>query len=263
MTSTRGSAPSSKKPPAKAGAKAAARPAPKAGMPPAAKAGSKPATKGPIRSGSGGKGNRPRGKSAVAPIKPGLPWGLIAIGLAIALFAVAVIGYSVKQINDAKKPPASRISGVSDFHKTKFGRKHLATHVKYPQSPPVGGDHSAIWQNCMGDVYPAQIANEHAVHSLEHGAVWLTYRPGLPKAEISKLAAKVKSKPYMLMSPYPGLSSPISLQAWGYQLKIKSASDKRIDTFINDLSNKGAPEPGGACSGGVAKTGTNLKTAPG
>ncbi|PZS28648.1 MAG: hypothetical protein DLM59_14280 [Pseudonocardiales bacterium] len=248
MTSTKGSAPSSKKPTGKV----TGRPPAKSGS--GGKPGSRPAGKG---------GARPRGKAAVAPIKPGLPWGLIAIGVAIAMFAVAVIGYAVYQVDQSKKPPAARISDISDFHKTKYGRDHVTTHVKYAQSPPVGGNHNGIWQNCMGDVYPAQIANEHAVHSLEHGAVWITYRPGLAKSEIDKLASKVKGKPYMLMSPYPGLSSPISLQAWGYQLKVKSASDKRINTFIDALSNKGAPEPGGNCANGVTKTGTDIKTQAG
>ncbi|MDP9221875.1 MAG: DUF3105 domain-containing protein [Actinomycetota bacterium] len=253
MTSTKDSAPSSKKPTGNAGTRPAG----------------KSTGRSPAKAGSGGKpgsrpsgkgGARPRGKAA-APIKPGLPWGMIAIGAAIAVFAVAVIGYATYQVNESKKPPASRISGISDFHKTKFGRNHLTTHVKYAQSPPVGGNHNPIWQNCMGDVYTAQIANEHAVHSLEHGAVWITYRPGLAKSEIDKLAAKVKGKPYTMMSPYPGLDSPISLQAWGYQLKVKSASDKRIGTFISALLHKG-PEQAG-CDGGVSKTGTELQTKPG
>ncbi|MGB9377032.1 MAG: DUF3105 domain-containing protein, partial [Mycobacteriales bacterium] len=223
------------------------------------KAGARPATK------SGGKkGGPPRGRAPVAPIKPGLPWGMIAIGIAIAIFAVAVIGYAAYTVNQAGKPPQDRISGVQNFRKTeKLSRNHVKGHVKYPQSPPVGGDHNSLWQNCTGNVYLAQIANEHAVHSMEHGAVWITYRPDLPKNQIAKLSGKVENVPYMMMSPYPGQKSPISLQAWGYQLAVKDASDKRIGEFITGFREKASVEPGSVCSGGTLKTGTDLKTAPG
>jgi hypothetical protein len=108
----------------------------------------------------------------------------------------------------------------------------------------------------MGDVYDAPIANEHAVHSLEHGAVWITYRPDLPKDQVDKLAAKVRGKEFMLMSPYEGLDSKISLQAWGYQLKVNSATDGRVDDFIKALRKNATMEPQAGCSGGITATGT-------
>ena len=55
----------------------------------------------------------------------------------------------------------------------------------------------------------------------------------------------------MLMSPYPGLDAPISMQAWGYQLKVDDASDSRIDEFINALRKNATQEPSAGCSGGI------------
>jgi hypothetical protein len=107
------------------------------------------------------------------------------------------------------------------------------------------------------DLYTAPIDNEHAVHSLEHGAVWVAYRPDLPKNQVNALAKKVRGKDYMLMSPFPGLDKPISLQAWGYQLKVESASDDRIDRFISAFRRTASVEPGATCSQGTTtKTGT-------
>lgn len=53
----------------------------------------------------------------------------------------------------------------------------------------------------------------------------------------------------MMMSPYPELDKPISLQSWGHQLKLKSASDPRIDQFIAALKrNRNTyPEIGASC----------------
>jgi len=230
---------------------------------PSGKSGNQPASRPGTKS-SGKKGGPARGRAPVAPIKPGPPWGLIAIGLAIALFAAGVIGYAVYTVDQQGKPPEERIEGVQNFRKgKKLSQNHVATNVTYPQTPPVGGDHNVMWQNCAGRVYSDQIANEHAVHSMEHGAVWITYQPGLAKSQVAQLSGKVNNTPFMLMSPYPGQKAPISLQAWGYQLSVTSASDPKIDEFIKGFREKASVEPGAVCSGGTTKTGTELKTAPG
>src|SRR3712207_9592687 len=44
--------------------------------------------------------------------------------------------------------------------------QHTEGSVDYPQSPPVGGEHNPIWQNC--GLYEEPVRNETAVHSLEH-----------------------------------------------------------------------------------------------
>jgi hypothetical protein len=115
----------------------------------------------------------------------------------------------------------------------------------------------------MGDVYDSEIAKEQATHSMEHGAVWITYRPDLPKAQVDELASKVRNQTFMLMSPYPGLDAPISLQAWGYQLKLNDVTDKRIDQFIDALRINATQEPQAGCSGGITDaTPTPLDMAP-
>ncbi|KIQ15064.1 DUF3105 domain-containing protein [Rhodococcus sp. MEB064] len=126
-----------------------------------------------------------------------------------------------------------------------------AQRVAYDQSPPFGGPHDQVWANCMGTVYPDGLRAENAVHSLEHGAVWIAYNPDeLSEDQIATLSAKVENQQYMLMSAYPGLDSPISLQSWGHQLKLDSVDDPRIDQFISALRlNRYAyPEVGASCS---------------
>jgi hypothetical protein len=135
--------------------------------------------------------------------------------------------------------------------------------VTYKTSPAVGGNHNIDWQNCMGDIYDAPIAQEHAVHSLEHGTVWITYRPGLPQAQIDTLAGKVRGREKMMMSPYEGLDAPISLQAWGYQLKVDNADDERIDEFIKIMRvNASIEGPNASCAQGITVTGTTPRDLP-
>jgi hypothetical protein len=215
-------------------------------------------------------GSRPAAKGGsrkpIAPVKvsQGRNWGPIALFTAVALVAVGIIafaGWQVHQSNRTFEQRAEDISGVVNYRKTDPALKQVAQHawgpLKYPQSPPVGGRHNYNWQNCMGDVYDQPIASEHAVHSLEHGAVWVTYNPDrLSKDQVETLAAKVRGKEYMLMSPYSGLDKAISLQAWGFQLKVDSVTDKRIDDFINLMRKNGGIEKDAVCSGGITETGT-------
>jgi hypothetical protein len=140
------------------------------------------------------------------------------------------------------------IAGVKEF--SNLSRNHVDGAVSYPQTPPVGGDHAAIWMNC--GAYTAPVKNEEAVHSLEHGAVWVTYRPDLPADQVKILADVVGKYPYGLLSPYPGLPSPVVASAWGLQLTLASASDPRLQEFVAKYQNgPQTPEPGAACTGGV------------
>ena len=45
--------------------------------------------------------------------------------------------------------------------------------------PPPGGVHAPFWQNC--GIYTEPVEAKNALHSLEHGAVWLTYDPDCQK----------------------------------------------------------------------------------
>ncbi|HZN19691.1 MAG TPA: DUF3105 domain-containing protein [Micromonosporaceae bacterium] len=220
------------------------------------------AKSGPGVRGGGGKGPR----KPITPVKvgQGRPWGPIALFAAVIAVALGIIGFGgwyVWQGNISWQDRAKDIDGIVNFRETSPQElevnKHQNGPLQWKMSPPVGGVHNPNWQNCMGDVYPEPIASEHAVHSLEHGAVWVTYRPDLTADQVEALAAKVRGKEKLLMSPFPNLDRPISLQAWGYQLKVDNASDKRIDDFIKALRINASVEGASAtCTGGITVTGT-------
>lgn len=122
--------------------------------------------------------------------------------------------------------------------------------MTYPQNPPVGGIHNAAWQNC--GVYDQPIANENGVHSLEHGAVWIAYRPDLPTEQVAQLRALVRGRTYTLLAPYEGLPAPIVAMAWGAQLSLESGSDPRLLQFMTAyIQGPQTPEPGASCSGAI------------
>jgi len=204
-------------------------------------------------------------KIAPVKVKQGASWGPIALFTTVGVLALGIIGFAGYQVYEnglSWQDRADQIQGIKDYRKTDKALVNQRDHVwgpqKYDLAPPVAGNHNQNWQRCLGDVYPAAIASEHALHSMEHGAVWITYNPDLPADQVDKLAKKVKGNDYMLMSPFPGLDKPISLQAWGFQLKVDNASDKRIDEFIKALRQNASLEAGTPCSSGdvITETGT-------
>ena len=126
-------------------------------------------------------------------------------------------------------------------------RKHVTGHVTYQQVPPVGGDHSPNVQPC--GFYAKPITTERGVHTMEHGAVWITYRPSLPRQEVEILKGLTRTQHYLLVSPWAHrLPAPVVASAWGHQVMLASASDPALASFITTYASApGAPEPHAYC----------------
>jgi hypothetical protein len=218
------------------------------------KRGGKPANrsaapKNPPESGDTPTTNTPNPSAAVTP-RPNRPafrrrkrpinWIAIVGGIsAVALIGVFAMNISRQFI---------QIDGVQTFGPF-AANIHVSQPVTYDHFPPTGGAHFASWQNC--GIYNRPIQDELAVHSLEHGAVWLAYQPDLPVDEVERLKNLVRGRSYTLMSPYANMDTPIAISAWGVQLTADSASDPRLEQFVTKY-RQGAqtPEPGAACVGG-------------
>lgn len=189
---------------------------------------------------------------------------ILTIGASVLIVAYLVVGGTVlirSQSDDSSSTASdSKATGKwktgSDGVKTwstKLTQNHVTKSVKYPMEPPVGGDHNPVWQNCNGDVYDKAIKNENAVHSLEHGAVWVSYNSKASEADVKALAEKVKKTPYTLMSPVEDQKDPIMLSAWGHQRTVTSAKDPNVDKFFESyVQGEQTPEPGAACTNGVS-----------
>jgi hypothetical protein len=176
--------------------------------------------------------------------------GSIAGAVVLVLVGVAawVLIGAGRQAADLEAQAEQEIDGVEAFDGLTFN--HVTAAVDYPQSPPAGGDHNAAWLNC--GVYSEPVPDENAVHSLEHGAVWITYDPELPADQVATLEAMAANQSYVLVSPYEGLDSAVAVSAWGYQLKVDSADDERLPVFVQKyLLNPELAEVGAPCSNGV------------
>jgi hypothetical protein len=168
--------------------------------------------------------------------------GLVIVALALAGLAATVV------ISTIRSKQAEEIAGVRSFDG--LSQEHVTGPVAYKQSPPVGGAHDEVWLNC--GAYDRAVRNEQAVHSLEHGAVWVTYRPDLSRSQLEKLRRLIDGHSHAILSPFPRLRAPIVASAWGKQLQLPNADDPRLPEFVKVYEQgRQTPERGASCSGGV------------
>lgn len=196
--------------------------------------------------------------------------GLVVLGVsskrttasAQVLPATVLPGPATVQKPVKEVPNMSGIDGVVAYDTTSSGSSqpsaqdvgiehtHVPGPVTYAVTPPVGGPHNGTWANA--GVYTRAIPDERAVHDLEHGAVWVTYRPDLPAAEVTQLrdfvlrqsmlssvsrgAQKVPLQSpsrFVMLSPHDNMASPIVISAWGRQLRVDSPTDPRLQRFVD------------------------------
>ncbi|MER6998308.1 DUF3105 domain-containing protein [Streptomyces sp. NPDC000410] len=166
-------------------------------------------------------------------------------------FGAFVLNRESEKKEQAEVAAKSPVTGEKTWDAKKLGRKHVPP-ASYPMKPPVGGDHHEAWMNCDGDVYDKAIPDMHAVHSLEHGAVWVTYNDKAPAADVKKLKDKVGKTSYTLMSPVKDQAGAIMLSAWGKQVTVDGADDPRVDQFFTKyVQGPQTPEKGAVCTGGM------------
>ncbi len=177
------------------------------------------------------------------------------IGLIVGIAgATAIAGLLFVAVRYAPRPASyeaggsgAQIAGVETFQNTAV---HVDTAVAYPQTPPAGGQHSPVWLNC--GVYSEPVPSENAVHSQEHGAVWLTYDPAqIGDEQVSTLRSLMPAT-YAILSPFEGMDSAIAISGWNAQLKLDSLDEQRVAQFFEEYwLGDNAPEPGASCTGGI------------
>lgn len=130
-------------------------------------------------------------------------------------------------------------------------RSHVDGPVDYDRVPPLGGPHASVWANC--GFYEGQfVPYELAVHSMEHGAVWVAY-PESGSVDIDALRELTTGQPDVLVSPSPDVDGLVAT-AWGAQLEVDGPDDPALAAFIERyVRGPETPEPGAPCSGGAGE----------
>lgn len=123
-----------------------------------------------------------------------------------------------------------------------LGRDHIAdgtTYTSYNSNPPTSGSHYA--NPAPARFYDKELPDEQLVHNLEHGNIWIAYKPDLPKNLIDVL--KDFSGGNIIVTPRSKNDTGIALVAWGrldkFNVEASGVDKQRIKDFISRYQNRG------------------------
>jgi hypothetical protein len=154
-----------------------------------------------------------------------------------------------KEPDQAQPLPDNPPKGIQVYPATT--NRTVEGPIHYDRKPPTNGNHAPLWQNC--GFYQEPVQDRHAVHSMDHGVVWITYRPELPQQQLETLRSYANEN-YVMVSPYPGQDAPVIVTSWRVQLELGSSKDPRLDQFVNQFKvSELAPLSGNRCILGVGK----------
>ncbi|MFO7661588.1 MAG: DUF3105 domain-containing protein [Chloroflexota bacterium] len=172
---------------------------------------------------------------------------LLYILIAAVVIGIAGLGYLLY----LSLRPEPEIAGIIQYERLSRGHEQNL-EIPFGELPPAGGAHDPTWQNC--GIYDEPLNTAHVIHSMEHGAAWITYQPNLAPDQIEAIQDKFRGQTYIVVSPYPGQSSPIVMTAWGVQLEVDDLNDRRVNEFIERYRlGPTTPERGAACTNGIGE----------
>ncbi len=165
------------------------------------------------------------------------PFPIVIGAIVIAFGGALVIG----KINRPPEPPRPGIEQAD------HGREHVNSKEYGGDQPPTSGSHAnpVAW-----GVYDTEVRDDQVIHNMEHGGIYVSYQPGLPKDQIEKLT-QLLSEPFsdqkfqpkkIVLAPRATNKSPIELSSWRRSQTLASYDQAKIEDYIKRNLGK-SPEP--------------------
>jgi len=168
-------------------------------------------------------------------------WGLVGIVTILVIVGfVQITKKSPEQVAFEQEVKAASLEGkVEEFPIE--GRDHVSagTNVEYKTNPPTSGSHLGEAKNW--GVYEKELDDKAAVHGLEHGGIWISYK------DIDDDTKKVlegigkSNSQSVIVSPRPTNDSKIAIASWGRTMKLESVDKALIQKYIDTYKNQ-SPE---------------------
>ena len=113
------------------------------------------------------------------------------------------------------------------------------SHAAYTTNPPTPGPHASAER---GGFYADEIPDEMAVHNLEHGFIWISYK-NIPENQVLQIRALAKDNPGRLIASkrVKNDTDGVILASWGKMLTLSRYDETLAKGFIKRNVNK-SPE---------------------
>ena len=147
---------------------------------------------------------------------------------------------------------AGEPQGTLDVHRP---RPQSRRHARRVSAVATGRrNHNPVWQNCQ--YYDTAVPNERAVHSLEHGAVWITYAPETSQADRDVLKALADTGDHIIVSR---VRRPCRHRSWrlhgASSCNFRRSTILELKQFVQVFENgPQTPEPGVTCRDSTSDT---------
>lgn len=172
---------------------------------------------------------------------------LLAVGGVVAVVAITMVGGLFVFAKERPLPQVTPAPALLGEAVAMGEAKHVAPGAALEVvagQPPAGGPHYPIPES--PGTFDRPVDDGKAIHSLEHGIVWITYRADLVSAkdlEVLRGVAAAHARD-VLLSPRPQNSAAASVVSWGRRLNLASpVSREAVEAFVVTNVNK-SPEPG-------------------
>lgn len=146
-----------------------------------------------------------------------------------------------KDQTEDNRPQAvsSPVEGTQDFDVA--SRTHIAQGTNsqdFNTNPPSSGQHWA--SPAEVGYYDSPLVDEQVVHNLEHGHVWLTFKPDVAQEIKDKIKAIVEADSWKVVAASREANdSKFAYVAWGRVLKMEEFDENKVKDFIKTYRNRG------------------------
>ncbi len=168
------------------------------------------------------------------------------IGIVVVLFVALIGGYKfMTQKSPQELAFEQEVNEVSLEGKVEEfpieGVEHVSaeTTVEYKTNPPTSGPHFAQAQNW--GVYDKEIDDKAAVHALEHGGIWISYKDISDDEKNILEEIGRENSGSAIVSPRGANDVKIAVVSWGRMMKLDTADKAPIQKYIDTYKNQ-SPE---------------------